>query len=383
MNRPLLRTSLTSLVVSVLSMPVITAQSKPSTQPAPESADVLRLIERLGAESFADRKAAERSLEAAGDAALPQLRDAAEKDEDPEVRWRARRLVRSLEGGDESGSPLQRRSEEREQLDDLDELDDLAERLERMLGGPGLDADALRELREKMREQLQGRGSRAHVFDLDFGGGSLFKGLGGTSQGQSSKIKISSEGVRVEVLESKPDGTEETKVYEAEDVEAFRKEHPEVAEQFGIRGPGLGGPSGRFGFPPPSPRGLPFGGRALEDAGPVPEKGQRLGVYIGDVHPAVREYLELEEGHGLMVEELADEGLAVAMGIRPRDIVLSINDQQIGARGDVVRSLSAIAKGEEVRVVVLRKGREMVLKTAKQHDAPKVQGLKPIKKQIR
>lgn len=58
--------------------------------------NVVRLIGQLGSDTYADREDAGKALEAAGAAALPLLRKAAEGD-DPEVRRRAAGLVRRIE----------------------------------------------------------------------------------------------------------------------------------------------------------------------------------------------------------------------------------------------------------------------------------------------
>jgi hypothetical protein len=372
-----------------------TEPAEPS-EPAPRTEaarDVLDLIEQLGAEGFRERRAAENELRAMGDKAKDALRSAADEHEDPEVRWRARRLIREVEG--ERGELTERdgaqdRSElgPDESVEGIERrMDSLMRRLERALGGAPVpqgrpDAhEMLRDLRQQMEELQRDFDSMGRGRGLGFGpvGGGLFEGM-------AQRVEIGPDGVRVETRQRGESGEEETKVYEAPDVESFREKYPEIADRFGIGAdgpfglrPGRGGLQFRFG---PGARTLtPWQGLrpGLDDQAPQrdwpqpldqgPGKGQRLGVYVGELAPAVRDYLELEEGVGLMVDEVADEGLARSMGIRPKDIVLDINGDAIGSPSDVARVLGGIKKGEAVKVTVLRKGQRLELSAEKEFDA--------------
>src|SRR5260370_3030473 len=59
--------------------------------------EIAQLIRQLESKKFRERQEASRALEAAGDGALDALRQAAEKSDDPEVRFRARRLIERIE----------------------------------------------------------------------------------------------------------------------------------------------------------------------------------------------------------------------------------------------------------------------------------------------
>jgi hypothetical protein len=71
----------------------------------PPDTDVARLVGRLGSGSFAERQEAARALDELGGPALPALR-AAERGPDPEVRRRARDLVRRIEQREETARVL-------------------------------------------------------------------------------------------------------------------------------------------------------------------------------------------------------------------------------------------------------------------------------------
>jgi hypothetical protein len=68
----------------------------PPAAAKPGDAEVRRLVEQLGAESYAQREAASKGLADLGERALPALR-AAKNSPDPEVRRRVARLLRPLE----------------------------------------------------------------------------------------------------------------------------------------------------------------------------------------------------------------------------------------------------------------------------------------------
>ncbi|MFN7587891.1 MAG: hypothetical protein ACK5UQ_05205, partial [Planctomycetota bacterium] len=109
--RKLLLVAATGLASSLLAQdptapkpPAAGAETKPPANAAPEAAspeagkEVTSLIRQLGSDSYRQRVEAERRLRELGDVALPALRDAAAQKDDAEVQWRARRLVRQLEG---------------------------------------------------------------------------------------------------------------------------------------------------------------------------------------------------------------------------------------------------------------------------------------------
>src|SRR5947209_7495756 len=63
----------------------------------PDPGGINRLIRLLGSPQFAEREAATRALDKAGEPALSALRKAAGSDKDPEIRRRAAMLVERIE----------------------------------------------------------------------------------------------------------------------------------------------------------------------------------------------------------------------------------------------------------------------------------------------
>ncbi len=332
---------------------------QPGAAKAVRSATVERLIEELGADDYRARKAAETELSKLGKSARASLEVAAKEHADTEVRWRARRLVDRLKGTSRG----------------LAKTPNAKSNTPNKLRRPDPKTDPLRTLREQLRAleaQLEGMHARpGEGFSFNLSPGS-----------QSSKVEIGPRGVRVEVSEPGKDGKLVPRVYEASDMEAFREKHPEIAKRylgrsgFSIdRGFLSGGPSSGRPFSggllrprrlnmPPAP--------AIPPQSKTPSRGRVLGVMVGAVSPQIADYLGLAAGTGLLVNSVVDDSLAAQMGIVKGDIILAIADTEIHGQPDVARALGGIAKGAEVKLELIRRGRELVLKGKKlENSAPK------------
>jgi hypothetical protein len=374
------------LVAAALAVPSLAQDPSTPAAPAPTppeasaSKSVAQWLQDLGSDSYRLRLDAERALRGLGKAALPELQKAAEASKDAEVQWRARRLVRQIEGGGEAG--LQQRGDARDEAP-------ARPLLRRALGVP--EAPMPQDLQERFdamfRRMEQDFGldiPRGRFFQDDF-----FRGLEQQFQeqrdaarsgghGQSLSMQIGPDGkVRVEVRKTDEHGAADQQVYEAPDLETFHRQYPGVLPQGGLGGGGLRwffqGGTGQ----PQGGQAGPLGGRlprlwaprdGRDPAAPQPNeaaepKGRRLGVFVRNEIPAeLREYLDLEVGQGLMVESVQERSLAMALGLRQGDIVLELAGQSIGSSEDVQRALAGLAEGAEVVGTVLRKGQREVVK---------------------
>ena len=391
-------------LLTSLALPV-KAQER-ATQPSTK-----QLIEQLGDPEFNARQEAEKQLKELGKTARVQLEKAAKDHEDPEVRWRAQRVLRSLErdakdradrkadrrGGLRRRQPGDRRGLER--IEDVDRLfDEIFQRLERDLD---IDIKDIRRHMERARAE-----ARAHVRDQD---------QRSERQSKAMRMSVTPDGVRVEIEVEDKDGKTDKKVYEAEDMESFKKKYPEVARRFGIGGPGIrifrSWPGADFdmGFDFDFPRdfntrirahlkehqrhqqelmkrlrvwqprvfGDPRVGRLFREdqEADLPPKGERLGVRVGDVSADVAEFLGLDQGDGLQVGEVLEGSLAQTLGIRTGDIILKIGDRKIRSVDDVRTALRQIKAGDTVAVQVNRRGKTVDLGARK----PAVEEPKPAK----
>ncbi|MBK8977462.1 MAG: PDZ domain-containing protein [Planctomycetes bacterium] len=341
-------------------------------QAKPPAATAETWVERLGADEFAERQAAEKALRELGEGARAALKSAAESHPDPEVRFRARQLLRELDGEpaglrprDDSPQGQPRGDGQRPQRDEIDSMFD---EIGRLFGDDRFGRDQFRDLHEQIRRMQESmRSGRA------LGGVSPF----GLDHGTS--IQITPDGVRVELKDTDENGKETTEVYEAPSIEAFKTKYPEIADK--VFGPGgsfrIGiGPQDAMrpfqGFPPfPQLPGVP-GLRPLQplDASTPPPEGERLGVTVQPLPVDVAAFLDLEPGVGLVVGEVTEGSLGEELGLHPRDIILSIEGRAIRDVGDVREALRPISKGQPVHVEILRIGAPTKLEAKKLADAP-------------
>lgn len=368
-----------------------TSREKPqAAAPAPKKS-VAQLIEALGSDSYRGRLDAERQLRELGTAAAPELKKAAEHSDDAEVQWRARRVLRLIEQG---GTEL----EAKKQGDAQAPGDATQERRTRAgarrLGGSDPMRDQFESLFERLNRDFGVDVPRARFFDDNFFRDLQEQMKDGMSHSQGMSMQVGPDGaVHVEVQEKGADGKVDKKVYDAPDMESFQKQYPGVLRQSGL---GFGFPGGlqQRWFSTQPLRGFNFDGNdsqpwtttpltpatpglpELRDADvpasePVapPPAGKRLGISIKSEIPAeLREYLDLDEGVGLMVDTVSDGSLAQALGLQKGDVVTKVGARSIRSSKDVQEALAPIKKGSPVEVQIVRKGALQTLKADKTED---------------
>lgn len=249
--------------------------------------------------------------------------------------------------------------------------------------------------RDSMRQRFAPRGSSGMEFDFGIGGGPGGLRVFGMNGSPNVGLRIQSgpDGIRVEVSERDEDGELQTKTYEAKDMEAFVKQFPEIAKQHGIGAlPGIGFMGGSledfdfdmddFGgmedlqerleelrerlqggltpMPPtaPTPGLSPFFPRRPQTA-PAPR--ERLGVMVSPVDAERSEELALDEGEGLLVQEVQPNSLAARLGLRPGDVLLSVGGVTIEGASSISKSLGAIEAKGKVKVEIDRPGRGSIV----------------------
>lgn len=363
-----IRSILTLGVLGFVAAVLPAQDDKPEVKPP-----VGELIENLGHRDYKVRKAAETALRERGSEAADALKKAADNDGDAEVQWRARRVLQQIESG--ADGRLQRRSSRAQ--DPASPGQGTTTPWRPRWPQTGGDAD-LEKLFGDLFEQLERSGvdvPRGHFFRDDF-----FQSLqqqledarrgvamGVPGRGQAFSMRMDQNGVRIEVTEQGEDGKSENKVYEAPDVKTFREQYPEIAERY-LRGDG----SATFGFgdlfpaarqfrlaPMPRPEAMSPPSAVTHD------DGERLGVYVEEVTPEIRDFLQLEDGHGLRVQSVDPGSLGSTLGVEDGDVLLQVGSQKVGSVLDVRDGLSAVAAGDKLTVKVNRRGSEKTLETTK------------------
>jgi len=96
-----------------------------------------------------------------------------------------------------------------------------------------------------------------------------------------------------------------------------------------------------------------------------------LGVGIQDLSPEVAEYYGIEKDKGVLVTEVFPGDPADKAGIRPKDIIVSVNGNPVDSSRDLTRTIADIGVGAVAKIKVLRDGKTKTLKAniAKREDA--------------
>jgi hypothetical protein len=287
---------------------------------APQDQDRIQdLIRKLGSDDFATREQASEELRKAGKVAVDPLRKAADESDDPEVRKRAK--------------------------DILEELNKPAPRKPVPAPFPG---------RPGLRGSVSVRsvnGDTTYTITPADGSATLkfFKSAAGA-------VKL-----------THVDDQGAARTAESESLEAFLKDHSELAQKYGVTKEGidyggsrvkfdLGGP---FAFPrltvPQRPGRVPPAPPAPVPS-EEPESTPVAGALLAPVDDSLRAQLDIPEGQGAVVTGVTAGGVADALGLRKNDVVLEIDGAKITA--------PEAAKGKirkDSSVVVLRKGKRETL----------------------
>jgi PDZ domain-containing protein len=336
------------------------------------------LIRDLGHEDYVVRDRAYDSLRKMGAAAKPEL-EKATKNEDPEIRWRAGRLLRALasgesdeaqsddskNGGRADAKPT-RRSLRRQDLDsDRGRQDGSNDSDPGMGDWPGMDEGFRRNMQDLQR-QMRDMEREMNRLMQQHGQGGMSQSLQGN--GTRSTLRMDENGVEATVTELE-NGKEVTHTYQAKDLDDFKAKYPDVAAKLGLdrmqfrfQTPfGNGNPTFRV----PRPQAQPFT--------PTPPQrddsdGPRLGVVVGSPTPDLAEHLGLEEGQGLIVKEVVPDSLASRLGIQKSDVILEVAGKSVGSSDDVRSALESAKPGSTVKVKILRHGEEKTLSAKRADD---------------
>jgi len=278
------------------------------------------LIKKLGSDDFSTREQATEELKKTGKGAREALKKAADESEDPEVRQRARTILDELAKG-EKAPPQPRRAVPGQ-------------------GFQGFSSVTVRTVNGDSTYTITpGDGSPALTFH----------------KAQSGQVKL--------------DYTEggESKSASSANLEAFLKDHKELAQKYGVSEEGINYGGSRVSFKGPV---FP---RLNQPLFPLPQRPNRVpppplpqddedegtpvaGALLAPVEDSLRAQLEIPEGQGAVVLQVTPGSLAAAIGLKKSDVLLEIDGKKItspeSAKGLLMR---------ESRAVVLRKGKKETL----------------------
>ena len=326
-----------ALAAGTLGLVAAHAQEKPAA-PAGDAPDYGALVKSLGDDEFAARTKACEALESAGASARKALEEGA-KSEDAQIRWSAQRLLRRLDDGGEAPRPRVLRFDENagagqpgvdEPLRDMDRrMEDLRRRLEDLRGG----------FRFEIQPDAKGARVERHVI--------------ANRDGERIDARVDADGkVAVRIGSKGADGKPTEELFEAKDMAALEKDHPEVAEK--VKGL-IGDPIEFRGLGWPAWTGQ--GNDILDRLGRPAVAKPALGVTVSEVPPVLRTQLSIQDGEGIVVEEVLPGTPAARLGLRRHDVVLSINGVPVSGAAGVRAAVAAVKEGGALALRILRGGK--------------------------
>lgn len=108
-------------------------------------------------------------------------------------------------------------------------------------------------------------------------------------------------------------------------------------------------------------RPTPTSGESLLDYADLDVMQDALGFQIPDDRPLLGVVLEPVEGDGVLVKQLIRSTSAERHGIRPGDIIVSLDDEAVNTSDEIIERLKSYERGEHVTVHIVRGAIELEL----------------------
>jgi hypothetical protein len=117
---------------------------------------------------------------------------------------------------------------------------------------------------------------------------------------------------------------------------------------------------------------------------PAPVSEYWIGVQCGEIMPALRYHLNLDEQAGILVEQIVPESPAAKAGVEQYDVILAVNGKPVREIADIIKTVEEIKDGE-LMMSVIRKGGPMELKITpeKRPDSAKMPTMPPRQRMYR
>jgi serine protease Do len=90
-----------------------------------------------------------------------------------------------------------------------------------------------------------------------------------------------------------------------------------------------------------------------------------VGVSVADLTPDLRQGFGLPANtSGALVQQVVDNGPAAKAGVKPGDVILRVNGQEVKGMSDVTRTVALIPPGQKATLTILRNGKQQDLSFA-------------------
>jgi serine protease Do len=94
--------------------------------------------------------------------------------------------------------------------------------------------------------------------------------------------------------------------------------------------------------------------RENEEPGKQEGEQARFGIYVQDITRAFREEMQMGDEAGILVTSIEPRSFADEIGLRERDIIVSINRQEVTSVADIQKLQAGLSPGDAVAFRVLR-----------------------------
>lgn len=81
-----------------------------------------------------------------------------------------------------------------------------------------------------------------------------------------------------------------------------------------------------------------------------------IGLYVQEIDPELRKYLELDTNTGILVNEVVEDGPADQAGIRKEDVIIAFDGKTIYDTENLASVVRATSPNEKARVEIVRRG---------------------------
>lgn len=82
-----------------------------------------------------------------------------------------------------------------------------------------------------------------------------------------------------------------------------------------------------------------------------------LGIHIESLSEQLGEYFGIEDGNGVLISHVVEDGAAETAGLKAGDIIIKLGDKDIDDTGDLHKALAKTEPEDKVELTVLRKGK--------------------------
>ncbi|MCF8130402.1 MAG: DegQ family serine endoprotease [Deltaproteobacteria bacterium] len=91
------------------------------------------------------------------------------------------------------------------------------------------------------------------------------------------------------------------------------------------------------------------------------KSGGEFGITVSDLTPEWAARLNVDEGEGVVVTNVAEDGKGDKAGVQPGDLIKEVNRKEVKDKDDYMEEVGAVKEGEPVNLLILRPGRGIMV----------------------